>query len=324
MLSYRHFITRLMLIFGGRALKELLLAIIRAENQEQRLQISKSARDNLNQMRYWFKHNPQVGPPEKSIVAGQPVYAYKSHFAQSTDVPIILLHGGGFILGGHESHGALASELAAATGSTVYLVEYPLFPEVSIQEMVQSCKQAVHSLVDNKKLSRYVLFGDSVGGFLASHVTAHRIAHQLSLPERLYLLSPLIQHAFSIDEKAVKPKCKTDDILGPVYELVMNNERVRLDSTRKLGCADVNDLCAINPETLAQFPGVHITYDRDEVLLWEIQEWTKQLKKLGVKLVDNSVDNGFHAFAVYSYLPMSKQYFSEISRDFQKLLQKET
>lgn len=322
MLSYRYFITKLTIMLGGRALKKLLLGIVDAESQDQMVRTAKNSRHGLDNMRYWFRRNRQVAPPKEIDVAGVRVFTYAADKGNTSGVPVILFHGGGFIVGSHQSHGAFASELAAATGSMVYLVEYPLFPEVAIQEMIQACEAVVHNLVDKKNRNRFVLYGDSVGGFLACQVIAARIQQRLRLPDRLYLLSPLIQHRFSFDAEAVKSKIKTDDILGPTYDLVMENDAVRKKALKKLGCDTVTELLDLTSETVAKFPPVHITYDRDEVLAWEIQSWIKKLKAEKVSLVDNSVDNGFHAFAVYNYLAISKNYYLTLSNDFKVHIRK--
>ena len=71
----------------------------------------------------------------------------------------------------------------------------------------------------------------------------------------------------------------------------------------------------MDPKILAKFPSMHITYASDEVLFSEIRAFIQRLQSLKVKVVDNSVDNVIHAFAIYSYLRPSKSYFTTI-KDF--------
>jgi len=290
-----------------------------ATSQAQALKIANAGRSSVNGLRYFFTRNPNVMPVKKRMIAGYAVHTYQPK-CQISDVPMVLLHGGGFIVGGEHSHGALASELAAATGANVHLVDYPLFPEVQMQTMINACETVITALLKQDKIQQYVLFGDSAGGFLACHVVARAIAAKQSLPVRIYLLSPLMHHCFDFDQVAVKPMLARDDLLGPTYRLVMEAPDIKERALEKLGCRAVSAVVDIDQHCLKQFPPLHITYDRDEVLYPEIQAWIHSLRKYGVMLVDNSVDNGFHAFAVYNYLPMSKAYFSGVSEDFSQFV----
>lgn len=89
----------------------------------------------------------------------------------SETVQVIYFHGGGFVVGGLESHDDVCAEICLHTGLTTTSVDYRLLPEHPHPAALKDCLSAI---VDNYKCcgQSIVLCGDSAGANLcaaASH-----------------------------------------------------------------------------------------------------------------------------------------------------------
>lgn len=141
-------------------------------------------------------------------------------------VPLVWLHGGGWVAGGFDTHDALCRRLAARSGASVVAVDYRRAPEhrfpAAFEDALSAVRwtaEAAHAL--GLRTDKLAIGGDSVGGGLAAAVA----------------LSPDV------------PPLALQVLLCPIVDLV--NER---PSRRKFGqgffvdrdtfAADVRDYCA--------------------------------------------------------------------------------
>lgn len=81
---------------------------------------------------------------------------------------VVYLHGGGFVVGGLESHDDVCAEICAKTGFTVVSVDYRLAPEHAHPAMYQDAMAATQAVLAEG--APVVLVGDSAGGNLAAAV----------------------------------------------------------------------------------------------------------------------------------------------------------
>lgn len=87
----------------------------------------------------------------------------------STDRVILYLHGGGFIMGSLAAYRRLASDLAAAAGASVLLLDYRLAPENPYPAALEDALTAYRWLIENQNFQpkQISIAGDSAGGNLA-------------------------------------------------------------------------------------------------------------------------------------------------------------
>lgn len=95
-------------------------------------------------------------------------------------VTIVYFHGGGFILGGLDSHDDVCAELCARTGYRVVSVDYRLAPEHKHPAAFEDSYQATRWAADEWHHA-IVLAGDSAGGNLASAVAHAARGKNLSI-----------------------------------------------------------------------------------------------------------------------------------------------
>lgn len=106
-------------------------------------------------------------------------------YAPSTEpgLPVLLyLHGGGFTIGGIETHDSLCRQLALLSGAAVLSLDYRLAPEWRFPVAYDDTLDALHWLAANAAVlgldaARIALGGDSAGGTLAAATAIHVARH---------------------------------------------------------------------------------------------------------------------------------------------------
>lgn len=100
-------------------------------------------------------------------VAGVPCRHYRKAGAAPA-ATVLYLHGGGFVVGGLDSHDDVCAEICAETGFDVVAADYRLAPEHRHPAAFDDCLAVARSVgADGRAL---ILAGDSAGGCLAASV----------------------------------------------------------------------------------------------------------------------------------------------------------
>jgi acetyl esterase len=122
-------------------------------------------------------------------------------------LPLLLyLHGGGFTIGGLETHDSLCRQLALRSGGAVLAVDYRLAPEHRFPTAVDDAWAAMHWLAahtDDLGLdgARLAVGGDSAGGTLAAVCALHARDMGLRLRLQLLITPGTIAHADSASHR---------------------------------------------------------------------------------------------------------------------------
>ncbi|WP_077037558.1 alpha/beta hydrolase [Pelomonas sp. KK5] len=127
---------------------------------------------------------------EDLSVADRPARLYAPSEAEGLPV-LLYLHGGGFTIGGLETHDSLCRQLALRSGAAVVALDYRLAPEHRFPVAVDDSWAAMEWLAHNAETlrcdgSRLAVGGDSAGGTLAAACALH--ARDIGLPLALQLL----------------------------------------------------------------------------------------------------------------------------------------
>jgi acetyl esterase len=83
-----------------------------------------------------------------------------------TQVTLLYLHGGGFVVGSLQSHHAICAEIAQAAGAELVSVDYRLAPEHVWPVQTDDCFGVLKQLLGQGR--KVVVIGDSAGGNLAA------------------------------------------------------------------------------------------------------------------------------------------------------------
>lgn len=121
-----------------------------------------------------------------------PLRLYRPHHAPSMSPVLVFFHGGGFVVGGLDTHDTLCRELAHRSGCAVVSVDYRLAPEHPCPAAVDDALAATrwvaqHAAVLGVDAARVAVGGDSAGANLATLV-AWRSRQAGDLPLAFQLL----------------------------------------------------------------------------------------------------------------------------------------
>lgn len=126
-------------------------------------------REIYNDMcREFFAGYPDGVSAEDSVAQSVPVRIYTS--AEQAKAVLLYLHGGGFVVGGLESHDDVCAELCKRTGCTVVAADYRLCPEHPHPAPFDDAMTAYRWVSAQFDLP-LVVCGDSAGGNLAAAVS---------------------------------------------------------------------------------------------------------------------------------------------------------
>ena len=106
-----------------------------------------------------------------------PVRWYRPATPTDRQPVMIYFHGGGFVVGGLDSHDSIVADLAAGANLAVMAVDYALAPEAPYPAALDDAMTAVRHLLKTTD-TPFILAGDSAGAWLAASV-----AHALRRPE---------------------------------------------------------------------------------------------------------------------------------------------
>ena len=140
-----------------------------------------------------------------------PIRTYTSN--SSNRATVIYFHGGGFVVGGLESHDDVCAEICDLTGFDVVSVDYRLSPENCFPDDLEDAICAFEHIRNNSE-APIVLVGDSAGGCLAAAVS-HANRNPTSRINGQVLIYPGLGgdiKSGSYVEHANAPMLSTDDV----------------------------------------------------------------------------------------------------------------
>ena len=158
---------------------------------------TKSASDSVEEMRKIYsemvKHFKPARPlnvqaEDKKVEFKERSLIYR-HYSKSYDSKsdLIYFHGGGFVLGGLESHDDICAEICDITECNVFSLDYSLAPEVKYPEFFLDAIRFYYFIKNPER--RLILMGDSAGGTLAGFVS-NKVRNVSIRPEAQVLIYP--------------------------------------------------------------------------------------------------------------------------------------
>ena len=140
---------------------------------------------SVDQQRQWYnelcaayrQERPAGLQVRDSLVEGKdnhqiPIRTYQVGVTASAQ-QVLYAHGGGFVVGGLESHDDVCAEIASRCQVDVVSVDYRLAPEFHYPQDLHDCLAVLDGLLANGH--QVILAGDSAGGALSACVANSRI-----------------------------------------------------------------------------------------------------------------------------------------------------
>ncbi|WP_180116538.1 alpha/beta hydrolase [Acinetobacter sp. YH12140] len=248
------------------------------------------------------------------------LFARHYHPAPNKKLPMIVFyHGGGFVVGGLDTHDEVCRLLAVHAKAQVLSIDYPLTPEASPAQLMQSCEDALAWTYQNSRQfkilkNRIAVAGDSAGGNIATAV-AQRSAQKVFAPQAQLLIYPVV------DFKSRHPSfyaykdglVLTEKDIDVVTALYAKQHAVALD----------DPLISPTYGKLAGIAPAYIVTARHDVLHDEGEIYSHKLRQQGVKVFYQEYTDQTHGFI--NLTPVShraKKYVIEISTKFRKFWDK--
>lgn len=248
------------------------------------------------------------------------VFARHYHPSPNKKLPLIVFyHGGGFVVGGLDTHDEVCRILAKYAKVQVLSIDYPLAPEVSPQHLIQSCEDALAWVYQNRRQlkilkNRIAVAGDSAGGNIST-VVAQRSVNKPYAPQAQLLIYP------TVDFKSRHPSfyayneglVLTDSDINYVTQYYATQHNVELDDP------------IISPTygNLKKNPPAFVITAGHDVLHDEAKIYSYKLRQNGVKMHYEEYSDQTHGFI--NLTPISKKakrYTIEISKNFRKFWDK--
>ncbi len=136
---------------------------------------------------------------EDDRIAGVPV-RWVRPVGSSSPMVVLSVHGGGFHVGGPESHRDLAAHVALASGARVLIIDYRLAPEhvfpAALDDVIAVYRTLLEQGARPEELS---LLGDSSGGGLGLSALLQLKSEGVPMPAGAALMSAWVDQTLSSD-----------------------------------------------------------------------------------------------------------------------------
>jgi epsilon-lactone hydrolase len=223
------------------------------------------------------------------------------------DTVILHLHGGGYVIGGIDSHQMMCSVMAKRTGLNLLLPEYRLAPEFPFPAALEDVQKSYRWLLSQGyQPEKIIISGDSAGGGLAvSTVLALREAN-MPLPAALVCISPWADLTFKGQSHLAQIKS----------EVLLTTDKL-LNWQRFYTAKEDPSNPLISPvyASFHDFPPLLIHVGSNEVLLDDARMLAQKAKDDGAKVTLKIWPEMWHVWhAVGELMPESRQAFDEIGQ----------
>ncbi|MBB3083785.1 alpha/beta hydrolase fold domain-containing protein [Geodermatophilus sabuli] len=226
---------------------------------------------------------------------------------QPTDVTVLYVHGGGWVIGDLASHQGSAARLAATAGAVVVQVDYRLAPEDPYPAGLDDCRAAAAWVLEHidefgGDPARLVIAGDSAGGNLAAVLTQELVDRGTPVAA-LFLIYP------GTDLRGEASADVRLQYLGPDADGLAGDPRVS----------------PVLAPTLAALPPTVIGIGAHDFLYADTVEYAAALRAAGVAVVLREFPTLNHGFFSYgSVSPAAEAAADLMCRDLHRLLHRAT
>jgi len=223
---------------------------------------------------------------------------------------VLYLFGGGYILPPDPGDIVLCGQIAENCDAEVWFPLYPMTPEYSLAETLQSTLQVYRQMLKKYDAADIRFFGTSSGGGQAMSLCVY-IRHEnidVPLPGRLVLQSPGLQVPPSESQKAeMERRRKADVMIPPGF----------FDAIAPV-LATGDEVYLLSPllYDLTGFPETDVFYGTREVMIAYLRDFQAACKKYGVKLHTHIGRGMMHCWGAMEFVPEAKsvrqEYFAAL------------
>ena len=214
---------------------------------------------------------------------------------------VLYLHGGGWVMGGKESHDRLIREISVNAGVAVIFPEYGLAPEIKYPISIEQCYAVLEYLGREAKSmgldpDGFVVMGDSAGGNMATVLAM--LSHERGGPD---IIAQIL--LYPVTDGEMETKSYKDFAEGPW----LTKKAMRwfwdayLPDLSRREERNASPLRARDEDLEALPPTLVITAEND-VLRDEGEEYARRLDEVGVSVSCVRVNGAIHDFLMLDAL----------------------
>jgi acetyl esterase len=213
-------------------------------------------------------------------------------------LPIIVhIHGGGWVLGGPDTHDRMTREIAVGAKAAVLFVDYDRAPEAQYPVAIEQAYAAIqhftaHAKEFNVDPSRIAIVGDSVGGHMAAAVTLMAKARngpKFALQVLFYPVTDANFETGSYNTFAEGPWL-TKKAMQWFWDAYAPGAETRKEITAAPLQASLEQLKGL-PEAL-------VIVDENDVLRDEGEAYARKLTQAGVRVTSARYNGAIHDFVM--------------------------
>ena len=248
------------------------------------------------------------------------ILARHYHPAPNKKLPMIVFyHGGGFVVGSMNTHDEACRLIAVHAKAQVLSIEYPLAPEVSPRQLIQSCEDALAWVHQNRRQfkilkNRIAVAGDSAGGNISA-VLSQRATNASYAPQIQWLIYPAVDFKsrhpsfFAYKEGLVL----TSNDIDYVTDYYATRHHVALDDPL---------ISPINGP-FKKLPAAYVITAGHDVLHDEGKIYASKLRQNGSKVFYHDYEDQTHGFINLTLVSSkAKKNLIEMSKSFRKFWDK--
>ena len=248
------------------------------------------------------------------------IFARHYHPAPNKKLPLVVFyHGGGFVIGSVNSHDEVCRLIAVHAKVQVLSIEYPLAPEHSPRQLIQSCEDALAWVYQNRRQfkilkNKIAVAGDSAGGNISA-VISQRAAHTSYAPSAQFLIYPAVDFKsrhpsfFAYNEGLVLTK-KDIDFVTDYY---VTRHKVDLEDP------------IVSPifGNLKKLPPAFVITAGHDILHDEGKIYANKLRQAGNRVIYKDYEEQTHGFINMTLISRkAKKHVIEMSKEFRKFWDK--
>ncbi len=140
---------------------------------------------------------------------------------------ILYLHGGSYVGEPEEEHWQFLQDIVVDTLATVIMPDYPLAPKYTYKDVFQMIQPLYEEIIKKVNPENIILMGDSAGGGMALALEQKLSEENVTLPEKLILISPWLDVTMEnnkIEEVQKKDEDLNKDTLKLAGKLYAGND----------------------------------------------------------------------------------------------------
>ncbi|MEE3317872.1 MAG: alpha/beta hydrolase [Pseudomonadota bacterium] len=204
---------------------------------------------------------------------------------------LLYFHGGGYIMGGLDTHKTLVAQMAIRCGACAWMTSYRLAPEHPFPAAFDDGLAAYRGLLDRGIApDQIAIGGDSAGGGLALAVVAAAAAENLPLPRACFAFSPWTDLTFS--GASVLANAKTEVMLPIARRFEISDYYLQGQSAVDPNASPLFGGCPVDVPTF-------LTASATEALLDDTRRMADKLRQIGAPVHEVIEPNLPHAWPIF-------------------------